>query len=293
VTRPDRVGSWMLAMGAAAGIAMAGWALVERRPVAGDLPPEVVAVVDGHPITHREYERAVRAVAADRAAAPSPADRRRVLDRLIEEELLVQHGLELGLAAKDRRVRADLSASVITLVTAGADAEAAEVTDAELEAFFETHRDWFRTAPRLQVRQLFFRVGGDGDALARKRAAEALARWQAGQGHATLAQDADPYDVPLPDGPLALAKLQDYLGPTVVRGLAGAAQGDVVGPLRSSNGYHVLEVLRRDPGTVPPFAQVRDQVRAEHRRQLGEQRLRSLLQTRRATADVRVNAERL
>ncbi|MFW6023397.1 MAG: peptidylprolyl isomerase [Myxococcota bacterium] len=287
-----RFGTWLLAAGAATGIALAGVALVERQSSVGDdLPPDVVAVVDGRPILRAEYERALRAVASDSDGLLSKADRRHVLDRLIDEQLLVQHGLELGLATRDRRVRADLSSAVIALVTARADDEAAEVTDAELRGFFDTHRDWFRTLPRLHVQQLFFRVGEGGDAAARRRATAALARWRAGEARADLADEADAFDVPLPDGPVPSPKLRDYLGPTVVRAVVEAGEGDLVGPLRSGNGYHLVHVIARERGAVPPYEQVREQVRAEHRRRMGEERLRSLLEARRAEVEVRVDPE--
>ncbi|MFW6051531.1 MAG: peptidylprolyl isomerase [Myxococcota bacterium] len=285
----DRLGPWLLAAGALAGVGLAGASLLERQAAPAELPEGVVAVVDGRPILRSEYERALRALSADRDGPLTEEDRRHVLDRLIDEELLVQHGLELGIARRDRRVRADLSAAVIALVTARAEDDAEDVTDEELRRFFERHRAWFRTRPRLHVEQLFFRAADSGDAAARERAAAAAARWTERGGPAgALRDDADAYDVPLPDGPVPLGKLEDYLGPTVARGLASAEAGEVVGPLRSGSGYHVVRVVERLPGEVPSFERVRPLVRAEHRRRLGEERLRDLLEARRADSEVRV-----
>jgi parvulin-like peptidyl-prolyl isomerase len=283
------LGTWLLAMGATAGVGLAGWTLLEPTPGHGPLPPGVVAVVDGRPILAADYERALRAVAAD-GADPSHHGQR-VLDRLIDETLLVEHGLELGLAHRDARVRADLSAAVLALVTARAEDEAAEATEAELRAFFDRHRGWFRAQPRIHVAQLFFRVRGGDDAAARARAEAAVAQWRAGASHGALSERSDPFDVPLPNVPLPPSKLRDYLGPTVMRGVADAPEDTVVGPLRSGNGYHAVRVLRREPGAALPFEQVRDQVRAEHRRRLAETRLRALLEAKRASAQIQVDPE--
>lgn len=282
------VGTWLLAAGAATGVAVAGVSLLSREPDVGKLPDGVVAVVDGHPITRERYEQALRAVAVDRRGPLTRTDRHKVLDRLVDEQLLVEHGLDLGLANRDRRVRADLSGAVIALVTARADDDEANVTDAQLRSFFESHREWFRRLPRVRIEQLFFRVGAGGDDAARHRAEHALARWKAGAPFARLEADADPFDVPLPDGAVTLGKLEDYLGPTVLRGVAGAAEGEVVGPLRSGNGYHVVRVVERRPGEVPRFEDVRDEVRAEHRRRAGERRLHALLEAQRRAARIRV-----
>ena len=102
------------------GAALAGAGL--GAPAHSGGPPDgVVALVNGEPIRADDYARMVQAVANDKRDALTEADRRRVLDRLIEEELLVQRGLALGLARQDRRVRADLTTTVIDSVAGDAD----------------------------------------------------------------------------------------------------------------------------------------------------------------------------
>src|SRR5207237_1032452 len=76
--------------------------------------------------------------------------RRQVLGRLIDEELLVERGLELGLARRDARVRKDLTAAVIdTVVTASADPEP---SPADVEAFSRERPDLLRRPGRHRVR---------------------------------------------------------------------------------------------------------------------------------------------
>jgi len=83
----------------------------------------------------------VQAVATDKRDPLTAEDRAHVLERLIEEELLVQRGLTLGLARQDRRVRADLTATVIDGVVS--DASEGEPSDDELTAFYAANRDFF------------------------------------------------------------------------------------------------------------------------------------------------------
>lgn len=95
----------VLAAGALLGLAAAGAALLAPRAGPAALPDDVVAVVNGAPVRSADYRRAVAALAADRRDPLGDADRRFVLERLVDEELLVQRALELGLARHDRRVR--------------------------------------------------------------------------------------------------------------------------------------------------------------------------------------------
>ena len=111
---------WLLRAGAAVGIGAAVASLLGRPPGDG-LSQGQVARVNGVPIRTQEYQRAVAAVDADRRTPLDEADRRYVLDRLIDEELLVQYGMSLGLARSDRRIRSDFVSAVIAAQVASVD----------------------------------------------------------------------------------------------------------------------------------------------------------------------------
>ena len=131
----------LLVVGALIGIGLAAVDLTERAPEEEPLGDDVAALVNGNPILRAEYERAVAAVSADRGGGDlDPAERRRVLDRLIDEELLVQRGIELGLPHRDRQLRNQISAAVIGLFAARAGArQSEEPSDEEVRAFFSAN----------------------------------------------------------------------------------------------------------------------------------------------------------
>ncbi|MFN8641460.1 MAG: hypothetical protein U0802_07320 [Candidatus Binatia bacterium] len=129
----------LLALGALLGALLAAAGLT--APGTGRLPPDVVALVNQAPIRTEDYTRMLAAVASDRRAPLEEADKQHVLDRLIEEELLVQRGLTLDLPRLDRRVRADLTQGVIDGIASQASDH--EPSDDELRAFYDGHRDVF------------------------------------------------------------------------------------------------------------------------------------------------------
>jgi parvulin-like peptidyl-prolyl isomerase len=275
----------LLAAGAVLGALLAAAGLTASSGTT--LPPDVVAVVNQAPIRTEDYVRMCDAVAADRRAPLESADKQRVLDRLIEEELLVQRGLTLDLPRLDRRVRADLTQTVIDGIATQASER--EPTDEELRAFFAAHRDVFAGPGRLRVRQVFIRVTAPSDPAALARADQAAQRLRAGESiDAVQAALGDPPLAALPDTALPPSKLRDYLGPTALRTALELDVGEVSDPVRSGTGYHVLQVVERQADSAPALDDVRPQVVAEFHRQASDQALRSYLDELRAGADVQV-----
>ena len=269
---------WLLSLGAAAGLALAAVGLLgsgSRRALG--LPEGAVARVNDALIRSEDYARLVAGLENDRGAPPSSQLRRRVLDRMIDEELLVQRALELGLARADRRARANLVSAMIASVTA--EAETQEPDADELVRFYAEERDFFTQPGRLHLRQVFLRVPrADDDAAVHERGAAAALRLRAGDPFAVVrAELGDREIAQIPDGLLPPQKLLEYLGPTALRAALELADGEVSDPVRSGTGYHVLMRVSGEPPRVPELADIEDLVRAEWTRRAGDRALRQYL----------------
>jgi parvulin-like peptidyl-prolyl isomerase len=274
----------LLVAGALVGASLAAAGLTTAPP-GGGLSAGVVASVNGEPIRTEDYARMLQAVATDKRDPLRSEDRQRVLERIIEEELLVQRGLALGLARHDRRVRSDLVATVIDSVVS--DVNEREPSNDEIAAFYNANRDFFAGPGRLRVRQVFVRVTTPSDPAAQARAEDAARRLRAGSNFAAVDEElGDPPLSPLPDAALPPTKLRDYLGPTALRAALELGVGEISEPVRSGSGYHVLQVVERQPDAVPPLQDIRPQVVAELRRRAGERALRDYLDELRADATV-------
>jgi parvulin-like peptidyl-prolyl isomerase len=278
---------WLLAAGAALGLALAAASLLAGAGGGRGLPEGAAASVNGAVIRSEELERLLAALASDRRSPLGPEDRRHVLDRLIEEELLVQHGVELGLLRSDRRVRADLVSAVLAFLDAAADAF--EPTPREVAEFYAQNAAYFATPGRLRVRPLWVPAAETPDAAALARAREAVARLRAGEPFAAVSEAlGDAGVAPLPDTLLPPAKLREYLGPSALAAALELAPGAVSEPVRTPQGYYVLLLAERTPDESPPLAEVEPEVRAELRRRAGDRLLRERLDALRAQADVSV-----
>lgn len=262
---PQRRSRLWLSAGAALGLLLAAHGLLQRDHSA--LPPGVIAMVGDVPITTEEYTRALAAVASDRRDTVDRALQQHVLQRLIDEELLVQAALASGMALRDPTLRGQIATAMIEAVVG----EKKTPTEDQLRAHFAANAAVFARNGRVRVEALWF-----GSADARQRATDARARLLAGEKVAS-----DPPALVLPNTPMPQIKLADYLGPVVAQAVATLPVAAVSAPLESGGGVWIVRVLERKDGESPAFESVRDQVLADWRRAEDDETLRRWLERRR------------
>jgi parvulin-like peptidyl-prolyl isomerase len=279
----------LLAIGATVGLLLAVAGIVTPGPRFDvDVPPGTAAVIEGAVIEEEAFERAVGLLAADSKNRIGEAERTHVLNRMIEEELLVQRARELGVDEHDRRIRSLLVSSMIDSIVADAQPEEPERSD--VEAFFAENSGYFARTGRLHVRPLRFASrDGEDDTGVRARATAASERLQAGADPAEVeAELADPWVVPVPNGLLPATKLREYLGPTPTNLALTLDTGEVSEPVKGGRSWYVLRMIDRDPARTPPLDEVEGEVRSEMLRRAGDNALRAYLDQLRAGADVRI-----
>ena len=264
----------ILGLGAALGLglAVAGAFAVP----AADLADHVVARVNGTDITRRQLDRT-----ADPQATPQ-AQRRQALELLIDQELLIQRGVSLGLVASDRTVRKALAMAMIDRTVAQVLAH--EPGEDVLRTFYASHPAVFSLPARLRVQQLTFPAA--------ERARTAAAALRDGMSFAEASRRfGQPAGVPLPDSLLPAHVLHRYLGPSLTRVALGMKAGQVSAPLASPLGYHILRVAERQAERLRPYPEVRAQVRAEYRRRERDRALERVLDRLRRRATLVLSAD--
>ena len=99
----SRRANWLLGLGAAVGLGAAAFGLLlPSEKTQTPLAEDVVAIVNGDMILRDDYLRLLAGFERDSRNPIDENIRQHVLDRMIEEELLVQRALDLGLAQVDR-----------------------------------------------------------------------------------------------------------------------------------------------------------------------------------------------
>ncbi len=277
-----------LLIGALAGLLIAAIAAVPRNgnDATGD---GAIARVNHQHIDRTAFASAYQALLADKNKAPTAADKKMALDRLIEEELLVQRGLEIGLLDGDATVRKAVAGAVIQFVLAQNSNQA--VSEDELRAYYQENRARFSPAARLQVERIFIRRSSDNsetglaDDIQRLegvrqalRAGTPFAEVKAQWGDAILPQ--------LPQVLLPRAKMIDYLGPDLTAAAARLPQGTITDALATDQGWQFLHIIANQPSRAPAFDTIRPQLMEALTRSRDDKALRDYINWLRARADI-------
>lgn len=139
----------ILALGALLGAALGALNAVGWLTPHQQLNNANIATVNSANIRLLEYQRALNMVASEKRDAVAPQDRDLVLQRLIDEELLIQHGIISGLIRSELAVRTIVLESILAGIMADINAsnnqqQALEdyVRSLKVSANIEWSADW-------------------------------------------------------------------------------------------------------------------------------------------------------
>lgn len=279
---PRRVA--LLVGGALTGLFIASIDLMTKWSAAADnLPPGAIARVGSRLITHSEFERVALDLATDRRTS-ADGDRLFSLQRIIDEELLVQRGVELGFPETAPNIRKTLAAAVIAHVVA--EAEAVAPSRKELRAFYNSDTSFFAESERWRVRWL--RANNEFRAMPTRQTVNgSLSVACSSKDDIQSANLEVVYE--LPNSPLPLGKLMDYMGPTLARRATSMQPGKCSEPVLIDNTYHVLYLEEHQPGRIPDFDGILDVVESEYVRRAGEKALLDYLQWLRKRTEIDID----
>ncbi len=236
------------------------------------------AVVNGVPIPREALARAMLALQADSRNAVSSDRESAVLERLIEEELLVQHGVDLGLAETDFAARRALVQSVLALAVA--ERAGAETSEADLRRFYRENAGFFAPAPRFSASVVYL-------AGAPPRARIDAVRAQLAQGASGSLGDA--MAVQLPRAAIPETEWRRLIGVDAATAAAQLGPGQVSAPIASSGGVLIVRVNGFEAAPAPPYEEVTQQVREEYERRANEEAARAYLERLKRRARIERN----
>lgn len=244
----------LCAVGAIAGLIVAGFGLFTAEGTrTSHVPPEDAAIVNQVPILMSDFVQQLRAVHDVGLAQATPAQKKKILDDMIREELYVQRGVELGMANDDIDVRAALVAA--TEAQTAADAMTAGATDRELRDYFAQHRATYASEGTMELGDWIVPAGRDLQAIA-----------SAVRGGATPASLGLTSSGKVDDGEEYYFAARIHLGPALFAAARGLRDGEVAAVAVGGQG-HVLTMKRNVQPVPARFEQVRDHVLGDYIRE--------------------------
>lgn len=230
----------LMAAGVFIGLLLAGYSLFTARSATTlFVPAEDVALVNQQPVSRTDYLALLQTLYGVDLKHASAEQRRKVLDDMIREELFVQRGKELDIAATDPDVRSALVNAVELEIAENA--ITSNPSDAALREFYQAHRDRYVSEGIMRVRDVVFPTASDARARTNGRDSEKT------KG----------------DEFYFAAKI--HLGDTLFASARELPDGAVSAPIPLPDGIHVLEMQRNKRPVPFDFAAARAQVLGDYR----------------------------
>jgi parvulin-like peptidyl-prolyl isomerase len=215
-------------------------------------------------ITANEVEWLQQTWARQWQRPPTDEEIKGLVADYLKEELLSREARELQLDAGDTVVRRRLAQKMSFLVEDTA--RATEPSEDELQRLFEASRGRFQLPARVSFTHVFFsREGRNGKAA--DAAKQALARLSGPDARVDAAESGDRFllghDFILEDE----QSVASQFGADFARAVFAVQPGRWHGPIESGYGLHLVRVSAKQPAQLRAFADVREQVLEEWRRE--------------------------
>jgi hypothetical protein len=256
-----------LAIGAVIGLGIAGFGLFTAKGTGTHtVPPEDAALVNQQPILISDFTSQLQNEFGIPIAKASEAQRRKVLADMIAEELMVQRGMEMNLPGSDPDVRSALVAGVE--LQNSANVLAKQPTEAEMQAYYDAHKDRYRTQGVITLRDLYLAPGPGRTAdQAKATMAQVVKDIRAG-----ASPDAEIRKFGLSEAHKVNGEELDFaakihLGPTLYAAVVDTKAGQVTDPVVDKDGsVHAMQVGKRIPSVQLSLADASNQVFTDYKK---------------------------
>ncbi len=283
----------LLAIGALTGLAIAGYGLFTAQGTAThSIPAEAIATVNGRLILRTDFVTQVQTQFGVPFAESTAAQRQRVLDDMIAEELMVQRGLDADLASYDPEVRQALVNGVELQIFA--DVLARQPSEEQLKGYYAAHRAKYVRDGIMQMRDLMIPAGSAPDE-ALHVAAKAAESLRHGTALDTAMKQFGLQDSRklLDSGHIDTGDIFDFsakarLDPRVFETAARMKAGDVSDPVVAGDGVHIVVMQKREPPRQREFAEVSNEVWTDLKKDAQDQVRAGNLKYLASKADIRI-----
>jgi len=253
----------LLAIGAITGLAIAGYGLFTAQGTATrTIPAEAIATVNGRLILRTDFVTQVQTQFGVPFSDSTTAQRQRVLDDMVAEELMVQRGLDADLASYDPEVRQALVNGVELQIFA--DVLARQPTEEQLKEYYAKDKAKYVRDGIMQVRDL---VVPAASGQAPQTAEQAVAALRKGTALEAVMKQYGLQDSRklLDSGHVDTGDVFDFsakarLDPQVFAVAEKLGAGQISDPVAAADGMHVVVMIKRDPPRQRDYDEVRNEV---------------------------------
>jgi len=227
-------------------------------------PQEVVARVDGQPITRAEFDRQLaRQTPFVQNRYASPERRKELLSNLVRFEVMAREAQKRGYGRDPDVVRFVKQRAIEEMIAKELDAsfKPEDIPEGDLAPYYQAHPDLFTQKEAVRVSQLVVKDAGEAARIVTQ--ARALAPRDEAGFRSLVEQHSVDEDSKQRGGDLTFLERDDRNHPAPVIAAAHALThiGQVSDPIQTDKGFHVLRLTQKRVGFLRPFEDVKRQVR--------------------------------
>ena len=266
----ERLQNSLLIFGLIIGVFLAANSIVQESNLIED---DWVANVGGVQISKEKYYSQLEGLARDKKNPITEKDKNYVLERMIEEELLIIRAKELGLFKNNQIVRGSIIQQMIKLIISENYLESVE--EETLRKFYEQNIGFFSSASRLRLQQIYFsNLSGDS----KERSDEAFEYLKEGASYDEVSKMADQSALTIPNSMMNLSKVREYIGPTLMNLARRLEPGEFSVPMEVAGGHKIIYLFDKELSEPEEFDSIQPKILKEYQRRRDDNSLREYLE---------------
>ena len=265
------------------GAAMAAYSIIEKSNLSNY---EWAAKIEDISIPMEKYLLQLDGLSKDKRSPITQEDKEYVLERMIEEELLIKRAIDLGMLNNNPMARGTIVQQMIKTIISENDRY--EISENELKEFFQENKGFFTKSSRLRVQQIYF-----SDELFKGRALEeaqkAFNLLQEGRELKMVSMLGSPSALKIPNSLMTLSKVREYIGPSLMNLAKNLEVGTSTPPVMVSGGYKIIYLLDKELAKTPDFDEIKSSISSEFLKRRDDQSLRKYLENLKNWYDISRN----
>ena len=279
----NRFYSLVLFAGILIGALMAAYSVIEKSNISDY---KWAAKIEDTSIPMEKYLTQLDGLSKDKRSPLTQKDKEYVLERMIEEELLIKRAIDLGMLNDNPMARGTIVQQMIKAIIA--ENARYEISDSELESFFLENSGFFTKSSRLRIQQIYFSNEQlkDDSLIVAKKAYDLLKR---GDDFESVSKLGSPSALKIPNSLMTLSKVREYIGPSLMNLARELEINSFTSPIEVSGGYKIIYLIDKEMASPPKFNDIKASVSSEFLKRKDDQSLRSYLENLKNWYDVSRN----
>ena len=254
--------------------------IIETNNDYTNLPDDVIATVNDVIIEREKLDTVINLIGGDKRDGYTDKDQKLALERIIEEELLVQYAYKNGFLSADDNIRKTVVRSVVDTIVEQTISIMPE-NDVLLE-FYKSHQEIFATSE--QVKIVILNINNLDGANAIKKI------WVETNNETLILNTIDNITKPnIPNGYIPIFTLPRLIGPKLAKTIGMLELNEISLPVETSSGYSLAILKDRKAKQTPSYNDVKEAVLQEYRRRSRDELLSTLLDELKQKAEIRKN----